>query len=583
MGKKPTHLSDQDQAKAEELFKKGRNNELKIEEAERFLEDMKRGYEIKKFDLNDRPPVRRATRIGAFKKPRRKRLALPLYIRSGHCWPAYVRLTFYLIRKSTGEQAKKYGDSLEEDLNHLVARIEKEKKIPREDASRLGAFLAYSTWHLVFLYLLRKDTEQFLKAFYKLIRLRLGDISLQQYISDKATKYMYGGGFLLLFGYINSLSELDESTANNELDNIIFDESRAKILSAGFELASAMLDALNYGTDDEPCLILGETGTGKEGTARLIHNCSHRAENNFWAVNCGNFTESLFNSKISGVHWSGASDVGTQLGAFLKACGREKGNLGYFVKNTKVKNRGEISFKGINDTQPNGPTADDLKEVGGTLFLDEVSSLPMALQSMLLRIIQENEVQVVGEDRKRKFHIKIICASNRDFSGDEEKDQFRRDLYYRISRGIVKLPPLRDMKESIGSIALSKAKHFAKRFEYKDDISLSARAKKKLINYNWPGNFRELENVIYRAIKKLILERGSVMKPNHIEELIVQKQIINQMDQQLMDKKKDDLEKEYITFQYEKAGQNITQVAKNCGFQSRTPVYKLLDKYGLRS
>jgi sigma-54 dependent transcriptional regulator, acetoin dehydrogenase operon transcriptional activator AcoR len=160
------------------------------------------------------------------------------------------------------------------------------------------------------------------------------------------------------------------------------------------------------------------------------------------------------------------------------------------------------------------PTEDDLYEYRGKTFLDEIDSIPMDLQSKLLRIIQEKEVYISGEDQIRKFQSKIICATNKDPRLMEKGSVLIEDLLYRVSRGIVEVPPLRNMKESIPEITYFIIRNdqfnLGMGEKRRKSIELSSFAFDKLFEYNWPGNHRELENVIYRALKKSLFEKRSM-------------------------------------------------------------------------
>jgi len=362
------------------------------------------------------------------------------------------------------------------------------------------------------------------------------------------------------------------------------EERKIKVFANNPNLISCYASALNYAGDNEPCLLIGETGTGKELVAKIIHEFSQRRENNFWKVNCAGFTDSLFNSEISGIITGAATGVRTRLGAFLTACGRDengKRKNGYYVR--RRKNSEEIRFTINGEDVGRDPTDDELKDCSGTLFLDEVNSLPIALQAKLLRIIQESQVQVVGEDRTRKFNVKIICAANRDLNNNDHQGEFREDLYYRISRGIIKLPPLREIRESIAGIAKYKIEEISKQINYDKDIRISSNAVKKLKYYKWPGNFRELENVLYRAAKNMILDGDNVLKHGHIENLISREIQLNELDNFFADKTHAEIEKMYLEYIWEKAKRNKAEAMRLCGFKSKTPIHTRLRKYGLSS
>ena len=204
-------------------------------------------------------------------------------------------------------------------------------------------------------------------------------------------------------------------------------------------------------------IIMGETGTGKEVLARAIQHNSPRAKNLFVPVNCVALNTGVFESELFG-HVKGAFT-----GAIKDKIGKmEKAN-------------------------------------SGTLFLDEVGDIPLDLQVKLLRAIQEREVEPVGSNETVALDIRIICATNRNLKNDIEAGRFRQDLFYRLNTLTIELPPLRDRFEDIPYLA----DMYLKSFQQKSDVPhkrISQKALSQLMTYSWPGNIRELENVIQNAI-----------------------------------------------------------------------------------
>jgi transcriptional regulator with GAF, ATPase, and Fis domain len=216
-------------------------------------------------------------------------------------------------------------------------------------------------------------------------------------------------------------------------------------------------------------LILGETGTGKELLARAIHERSTRRERPLIKVNCGAVPRELFESEF----------FGHVKGAFTGAL---KDRLGRFQM------------------------AD-----GGTLFLDEIGEVPLELQSKLLRVLQEGQFERVGEDRTRQVDVRIIAATNRNLQQEAAAGRFRQDLYYRLSVFPITVPPLRERSEDIPILA----KHFIERTCTRlncPPVRITPEQIKQLQRYAWPGNIRELQNVIERAV---ILARGGVLQLEH--------------------------------------------------------------------
>lgn len=225
--------------------------------------------------------------------------------------------------------------------------------------------------------------------------------------------------------------------------------------------SSAMRQVLRLGDraakSNIPILIEGESGVGKEVVARAIQGQSDRAGKPFVTVNCGAIPENLFESILFG---------------------HEKG-----------------SFTGASDKH-----AGKFQEAnGGTLFLDEIGELPLDMQVKLLRALQEGEVDPVGSKRPVKVDVRLISATNKDLLTLAQSNQFREDLYYRLNVFPIRIPPLRDRTEDIPSLI----DHFIARFSAEEGKSVSGIAKDALdmlMQFSWPGNVRQLENTVFRAV-----------------------------------------------------------------------------------
>jgi two-component system response regulator HydG len=208
---------------------------------------------------------------------------------------------------------------------------------------------------------------------------------------------------------------------------------------------------------DTTVLVTGETGTGKELAARLIHQLSRRKDRRFLAVNCGALPETLLESEL----------FGHEKGSFTGAIAQKKGKF-------------------------------ELAE-GGTLFLDEIGDISPAVQVKLLRVLQEREFQRVGGTSDLKANIRLIAATNRDLLAMMEQNQFRQDLFYRLNVIQLYVPALRERPEDIAELA----QHFVHRFAEKIGKSIAGLTPDALqlcLAYKWPGNIRELENVMERAV-----------------------------------------------------------------------------------
>jgi len=204
-------------------------------------------------------------------------------------------------------------------------------------------------------------------------------------------------------------------------------------------------------------LIIGETGTGKELVARQVHLSSLRASEPFLAINCGAFSETLFESEL----------FGFEKGAFTGALNSKAG-----------------WFEAAN---------------GGTLFLDEIGDLPLHMQVKLLRVLQEGEVVRIGARKPIKVDVRLIAATNVDLEKAVAEGRFREDLYYRLKVVSLELPILRERPRDIIPLARHFISKYAKRLEIAEP-GLSPQAERNLLDYQWPGNIRELENVIHRAL-----------------------------------------------------------------------------------
>lgn len=263
---------------------------------------------------------------------------------------------------------------------------------------------------------------------------------------------------------IGVVSTFEDVTKIQQLEQVIRKQIHAKGFVAKHRFADILtvsprvielkeLAAL-YAATDSAVLIQGESGTGKELFAQSIHNASRRASGPFVAVNCAAIPEHLLESEL----------FGYEGGAFTGA--KREGKQGLF----------ELAHK-------------------GTIFLDEIGEIPRALQARLLRVLQEKEIMRVGGDKIMPVDIRIISATNKDLEQKVSQGEFRDDLYYRLNVFSLKIPPLRERQEDIPLLALA----FLRRFGVEADEDSAARELRPLLTaYAWPGNIRELYNVMER-------------------------------------------------------------------------------------
>jgi formate hydrogenlyase transcriptional activator len=217
---------------------------------------------------------------------------------------------------------------------------------------------------------------------------------------------------------------------------------------------------------DSTVLLLGETGTGKELIARAIHDRSRRKQRTFVKLNCAAIPTGLVESEL----------FGHEKGAFTGAIIQKIGRL-------------ELSDQ-------------------GTLFLDEVGDIPLEIQPKLLRALQEREFERLGSTYTRKVNVRLVAATNRDLEKMVATKEFRNDLYYRLNVFPIRIPPLRDRKEDIPLLVSYFVQKFAKEMQ-KQIETVPAAVMKGLTNWDWPGNIRELENFIERA---MLLTRGKSLE-----------------------------------------------------------------------
>ena len=285
-------------------------------------------------------------------------------------------------------------------------------------------------------------------------------------------------------------------------------------------------------------LIEGESGTGKELIARAIHQSSSRASGPFVAVNCAAIPENLLESEL----------FGYVRGAFTDA---RKDRRGLFQEAS-----------------------------GGIIFLDEISEIPLALQAKLLRLLEDKEVRPLGANQSEKIDARVVSASNRNLADQVQNGKFRQDLYYRLNVIRIELPALRQRSQDIPLLV----NHFVNKFAVGanrtvDGVTADAMAALKA--YEWPGNIRELEHTIERAV---LLGKGPVIGMEDLPPAMVKKADLGILMVQGIAKQLTlaDLEREYIGKVLESTQGNKTEAAKLLGVD-RTTLYRKLEEYKIKA
>jgi len=328
---------------------------------------------------------------------------------------------------------------------------------------------------------------------------------------------------------------------NTELDKI------KKIIQQDFEIQykivgisksiKTILDNIRIiASTDSTVLITGESGTGKELVARTIHHLSNRRNQNFVAVNCGAIPETLLESEF----------FGYKKGAFTGA---------------------DFDKSGLFQEANNG-----------TIFLDEIGELPLQLQVKLLRVLQEREIRPLGSNSSIKVNVRVIAATNKNLQSLIEEGKFRSDLYYRLNVVNIHVPPLRERHDDIPLLA----NYFLAKFSHKYNknvVGFSNIVMDSFIKYDWPGNVREMENVIERAV---ILARKNTIEATELpEEIFGNKKLETFFTNNMIvsyKKAKEMFDKEYITRLLEHTKGNIKKAAEISG-RYRTDIYDMIKKY----
>ena len=282
-------------------------------------------------------------------------------------------------------------------------------------------------------------------------------------------------------------------------------------------------------TTDVPVLIWGESGTGKELVARAIHYQSSLRDNPFIAINCGAIPENLLESEL----------FGHEKGSFTGA---------YYQKKGKFE------------------LADH-----GTAFLDEIGELSLALQVKLLRFLQEKEVERIGGKQPIPVDVRILAATNKNLEKEIETKNFRADLYYRLSVISINMPPLRERGDDILLLAQSFLNKYSKEYD-KKVYNFDALAIKRMQQYKWAGNVRELENRVKRAV---IMSQKSLISSEDLgltDEMPIKRESLIEVV--------DSIQRKYINMALNRTKGNISQAARELGI-SRVTLYDFLSRFNI--
>lgn len=297
-------------------------------------------------------------------------------------------------------------------------------------------------------------------------------------------------------------------------------------------------------------LILGDSGVGKEVFAKYIHSCSERKDRHFLAVNCHAFSDNLLESEL----------FGHEKGAFTGAIEQRKGR-----------------FEAAH---------------GGTLFLDEIGDISLSTQVKLLRTIETKKVERIGSNKTMDVDFRLISATNKDIQKSISNGEFREDLFYRISTIIIEIPPLRDRKEDLPNLIeffLEKSK-----LELKKQIhTIEKKVMERLLSYDYPGNVRELKNIIERLV---VLSENGIIKDIDLSKYRVDSERDTKSREEKIDNNKEveeiqrirslkdirsEAEAKYIKKALEISGNNVTEAARKLSI-SRRQLFNKINEYKLR-
>ena len=313
-------------------------------------------------------------------------------------------------------------------------------------------------------------------------------------------------------------------------------QGKVKIITQDPTMERLLETARQIGPTDCNVLISGESGTGKELFARYTHYNSKRAEGPFFAINCGAFTEELLSNEL----------FGHEKGSFTGALAMKKGLF-------------EMAS-------------------GGTLFLDEITEMPSSMQVKLLRVIQEKEMLRVGGTEAVKVDVRFVAATNRNIQDAIKENSFRQDLYFRLNVVSLHIPPLSERKDDLPLLSYFFLKKYAVIMQ-KDVTEVSPEVTGLLMNYDFPGNVRELENIIERGVA---LATGATIELAHLPEDLRELSIKTFRRKEGKIPSLEDQEMAYIQWVLNEVGGNKTLAAQTLGID-RVSLWRKLKKYGLET
>ncbi|MES2133101.1 MAG: sigma-54 dependent transcriptional regulator [Bacteroidota bacterium] len=332
---------------------------------------------------------------------------------------------------------------------------------------------------------------------------------------------------------VESLKEILRKKSSPEKTHTAPDYERSGIIGKSDLMADIFNKIEKVAPTDANILILGENGTGKDLIAKAIHQKSLRAQKQFVKVDVGALTETLFESELFG---------------------HKKGSF------TDAREDREGRFESANN---------------GTLFLDEIGNISLQQQAKLLTVLQNRQVTKLGSNVPNSINIRLICATNVALTELSNEMRFRKDLIYRINTVEIIVPPLRARKEDIPLLAMYYLKFYQEKY-FKSPMEFQIKALEKLNDYHYPGNIRELQYIIERAV---IMADTEVLQPNDLIFSPIESNTKNAMEME-NETKLSTIEKQTILRVIEKNNGNISKAAKELGI-TRTALYRRLGKYEL--